>query len=118
VAGGREAVFRGHPVAASLTAALASTDWHSRERHLSQAYLTVAEAHNRLRLTEPLDPRTALCRAAFPSCRHRTFAAALTEAIADPAVRRLPPIGVADQFLDSTDALGDLRYPRAVISAF
>ena len=29
----------------------------------------------------------------------------------------LPPIGAADQFVDSTDALVDLRYPRAVITA-
>ena len=42
---------------------------------------------------------------------------ALTGTITDPAVRRLPPIGAADQFMDGTDALGELRYPRAVIAA-
>ena len=31
-------------------------------------------------------------------------------------VRQLPPAGVADQVIDSTPALGDLRYPRAVTS--
>jgi hypothetical protein len=45
------------------------------------------------------------------------FADALAAAISDPLVKRLPPIGAADQFMDSTDALGDLRYPRAVITA-
>jgi hypothetical protein len=44
------------------------------------------------------------------------FAAALTGAIADPVTRRLPPAGAADQVIDSTPALGDLRHPRAVTS--
>jgi len=44
------------------------------------------------------------------------FAAALTGAITDPLVRRLGPAGTADQVLDSTPALGDLRYARAVTS--
>jgi hypothetical protein len=37
-------------------------------------------------------------------------------AIADPLVRRLGPAGTADQVIDSTPALGDLRYARAVTS--
>jgi hypothetical protein len=106
------------PLAASLTASLAATDWRNRERHLSQAYVTVAESHNGLRLTEPLDPRTRrYYERPFQVVGAGRFADALTEAIADPVVRRLPPIGAADQFLDSTDALGDPRYPRAVITA-
>jgi hypothetical protein len=36
----------------------------------------------------------------------------------DPVIRGLPPVGAADQFMDSTDALADLRYPRAVVNAF
>jgi hypothetical protein len=106
------------PLTASLTAALTATSWSSRERHLSQAYVTVAESHNRLGLTESLDPRTRrYYERPFQVIDAGRFAAALTEAISDPAIRRLPPIGAADQFLDSTDALGDLRYPRAVIAA-
>ncbi len=106
------------PLAASLAAALAATDWSSRERHLSQAYVTVAEAHNELGLTEPLDPGTRrYYERPFQVLAADRFAAALTEAISDPLVGRLPPIGAADQFIDNTDALGDLRYPRAVITA-
>jgi hypothetical protein len=41
----------------------------------------------------------------------------VADAIADPAVKRLPPIGTADQFIDSTDALGDLSCARAVSTA-
>ena len=106
------------PLAANLAAALTATGWPSRERHLSQAYVTVAESHNGLGLTEPLDPHTRrYYERPFQVIDAGRFAAALTEAITDPAIRRLPPIGAADQFLDSTDALGDLRYPRAVIAA-
>jgi hypothetical protein len=106
------------PLAASLAAALAATDWHYRERHLVQAYVTMAKAHNTLGLTEPLDPapRRYYDRP-FQVPDAGRFAAALTETITDPVVRRLPPIGAADQFMDSTDALGELHYPRAVIAA-
>jgi Domain of unknown function (DUF4037) len=106
------------PLAASLTAALAATGGPSRERQLGQAYVTVAESHNRLGLTEPLDTRTrGFYDRPYQVIDAGRFAAALAGAITDPLIRQLPPIGAADQFMDSTDALGDLRYPRAVISA-
>jgi Domain of unknown function (DUF4037) len=106
------------PLTASLTAALAATQWHHREHHLVQAYTTVAESHNALGLTEPLapEPRRYYDRP-FLVLDAGRFVTALTETITDPVVRRLPPIGAADQFMDSTDALGELRYPRAVITA-
>lgn len=107
------------PLAASLAAALSATDWTSRERHLSQAYVTVAQAHNRLGLTEPLDPGTrGFYDRPYQVLDAGRFAGALAAAITDPHLRELPPIGAADQFIDSTDALGDLRCPRAVIGAF
>jgi hypothetical protein len=43
--------------------------------------------------------------------------AALREAITDPEVRRLPPTSAIDQFIDSTDALGDLRLLRTCVAA-
>ena len=105
-------------LAASLAGAVSATGWSERGRQLGRAYVTVAEAHNRLGLTEPLDTSTRL----FFGRPYRVlgamrFAAALTRAITDPVIRQLPPIGAADQFIDSTDALGDLSYARAVISA-
>ncbi|MGH3379353.1 MAG: DUF4037 domain-containing protein [Actinoallomurus sp.] len=42
----------------SLTGALTATGWKARERHLAHAYETVAAGHNRLALTDPLDPAT------------------------------------------------------------
>ncbi len=59
----------------------------------------------------------------FPALRYAAArlgpgAEVLTRAISDPQLRGRPPIGAADQFTDSTDALGDLGCPRAVISGF
>jgi hypothetical protein len=48
--------------------------------------------------------------------RYPLYSKWLGSAIADPLVRRLGPAGTADQVIDSTAALGDLRYARAVTS--
>ena len=80
--------------------------------------MIAAEAHNRLGLTGPLDPATRpYYTRPYQVLDAGRFAAALTGVITDPVVRRRPPIGAASQFLDSTPALGDPRYPRAVIAA-
>jgi hypothetical protein len=105
-------------LAVSLARAVSATGWPDRERQLSRAYVTVAEAHNRLRLTGPLDTSTRLYYSRpFQVLDAGRFADALTDAITDPLIRQLPPIGAADQFIDSTDALGDLSCARAVITA-
>lgn len=109
------------PAAATLTPTLASavtaTDWRTRERHLGDAYEAVAVLHNRLELTAPIDPRTR----GFHDRPYRVlgaerFSTALLKRIADPKVRRLPLAGAVDQFVDSTDALGDLRLLRATLA--
>ena len=81
------------------------------------AYRIAGEAHNRLGLTEPLDPGTRpYYGRPYQVLGAGRFAAALSDAIADPLVRRLGPAGTADQVIDSTPALGELRYARAVTS--
>lgn len=101
-----------------MRAALGASSWPERERHLSRAFVLAAEAHNRLGLTAPLDPSTRpYYTRPYQVLDAGRFAAALTGVIADPEVSGRPPIGAASQFLDSTPALGGLRYPRAVISA-
>jgi Domain of unknown function (DUF4037) len=103
---------------AELRAAVTASGWPSRERHLSRAFVIAAETHNRLGLTEPLDPATRpYYTRPYQVLDAGRFAAALAGVITDPVVRARPPIGAASQFLDSTPALGDPRYPRAVISA-
>ena len=108
----------GADLGASLAAALAATNWPERERHLTRGYLIAAEAHNRLGLTEPLEVSTwPYYDRPYQVLDAGRFAAALTGAIADPLVRERPQIGAASQVIDSTPALVDLRYPRAVITA-
>ncbi|MET7425183.1 DUF4037 domain-containing protein [Dactylosporangium sp. NPDC005555] len=45
------------------------------------------------------------------------YAAALRDAISDPAVRRLPPVGAVDQYTDNTDLLTSPDLRRAVAAA-
>ncbi|HEU5476194.1 MAG TPA: DUF4037 domain-containing protein [Actinophytocola sp.] len=45
-------------ISPALTAAVAATSWHEREKHLATAYSALATLHNQLELTEPLDPST------------------------------------------------------------
>jgi predicted N-acetyltransferase YhbS len=103
---------------ASLTAAVTSATWRTRERHLCDAYETVAAQHNRLGLTPPLDTRTrGFYDRPYQVTGAGRFTVALQDAITDPRIGRLPPTGAIDQFTDSTDAAGDLRLLRACARA-
>jgi hypothetical protein len=103
---------------ASLAAALSAGSWPVREQHLREAYRIVATLHNQLGLTPPLDT----CTRGFYDRPYQVigadrFTAALREAITDPQIRRLPPAGAIDQFVDSTDAANDLGFLRACTRA-
>ena len=105
-------------LSASLSTAITSADWSTRERHLCDAYETVAALHNRLGLTPPLDTRTrGFYDRPYQVIGADRFTAALREAIADQRIRRLPLTGAIDQFADNTDAAGDLRALRACAKA-
>ncbi|HWC83819.1 MAG TPA: DUF4037 domain-containing protein [Pseudonocardiaceae bacterium] len=102
----------------ALSAALAATDWRTRERHLVDAYETVAARHNDTGLTEPVDPRTRPFHdRPFRVLHAERFAAALRDTIHDPRLRELPLTGAIDQFVDSTDALGHRGTTRRLGSA-
>lgn len=115
------AVFRTAGTAglsASLSAAVTSANSSTRERHLREAYETVAALHNRLGLTPPLDTRTrGFYNRPYQVIGAERFTAALREAITDRRIRALPLTGAVDQFTDSTDAAGDLRSLRACTRA-
>ncbi|MEV6875771.1 DUF4037 domain-containing protein [Amycolatopsis sp. NPDC051128] len=101
-----------------LTAALAATTWHEREDHLATAYSAVAELHNQLGLTEPLDPGTRPYHdRPFQVLHAERFSQALLGTIADPELRALPLTGAVDQVTDNTDLLGDRATTRAVATA-
>jgi Domain of unknown function (DUF4037) len=102
---------------AALSAAVAATAWADRERHLGAAYTTAAQAHNRLGLTPELDVRTrGFYDRPYQVLDAGRFCAALAAAISDPVLRQRPLTGAADQFIDSTDALGNLRLIRDAIA--
>ncbi|MFH9424266.1 DUF4037 domain-containing protein [Streptomyces sp. NPDC017529] len=101
-----------------LTAALAATDWHTREHHLARAYETIGAAHNHLGLTDPVDPATRPYHSRpFQVLHAERFTAALTARITDPAIRTLPTTGAIDQFVDSTDVLNHLELTRTATRA-
>lgn len=90
-----------------LSAALAATDWRTREEHLVRAYRIVARMHNALGVTEPLptEPRDFFGRP-FRVIELHGFARAALAQIRDARVRRIAerrPVGALDQFSDSTD---------------
>jgi hypothetical protein len=102
----------------SLAAAVAATSWRAREQHLVQACSAAAAMHNDMGITERLDsrPRPFWDRP-YQVLGAGRFTTALLAAIADPDVRRLPPLGAVDQFVDSSDALGMTEFLTAVIAA-
>jgi hypothetical protein len=90
-----------------LAEALAAATWPAAERGLVAASVKVATSHNRLGLTEPLDPapRRFHSRPYLVLDADR-FADACLAAMADRSLASLPLIGAIDQFVDSTDVLG------------
>lgn len=105
-------------VTPALTGALAATSWREREDHLATAYSAVAGLHNRLGLTEPLDPGTRPYHdRPFRVLHAERFGQALVAGIGDPGLRGLPLVGAIDQFADNTDLLGDRAAARAVTTA-
>jgi hypothetical protein len=102
-----------------LAGAVAATSWPDRERCLCAAYEAAARLHNDLGLTQPVDPKV---RPTYFDRPYRVlgaarFTRALRSAIADEEVRELPLTGAVDQFVDSTDALGDHDLLRAAARA-
>jgi hypothetical protein len=93
----------------TLTEALAARTWQERESHLCIAYGVLAEMHNALGITEPVE-------AAVRPFHDRPFRVLDTEplgrsllaAIEDPEVLRIaegPLLGGVDQWSDNTDLL-------------
>ena len=82
-------------------ATLAAADWQSRQQPLAQAYEIIAGMHNSLGVTPPVNPAVRpFFDRPFRVIFADRFADALRDAIANEALRALPPIGGVDQFVD------------------
>jgi hypothetical protein len=104
------------PIATALGPALdraVGAAYPEREAALAAAYEVVGRAHNAGGLTEPVDPtvRPYFDRQ-FRVLGAGRFADACRARISDPWLRRLPPVGSADQIADSTDVLGAVGVAR------
>lgn len=92
--------------------------WRNRERRLADAYEIVAGLHNRLGLSEFVDPATRPYHdRPFQVLHAERFTEALLPTIRDEKIRSLPRTGAVDQFLDSTDVLQHVTRRRAVAKA-
>jgi hypothetical protein len=101
-----------------LSAALQSSSWPDREQHLCAAYEIAARMHNDLRLTPPVDVATRpYYDRPYRVIDAGRLAAALRDSIVTDEIRRLPMTGAIDQFVDSTDALGNVSLLRTTIAA-
>jgi hypothetical protein len=93
-----------------LSAALAAADWREREQALGGAYRAVAEMHNGLGVTEPVETDLSTFHdRPYLVIHSGRFVDALRARIEDPVLTEAAMTGCADQFADSTDVLS---YPR------
>jgi hypothetical protein len=94
------------PDAFPLAETVAATTYAERERGLVSAWQHLANIHNALGLTRPIDPH---CRPfhgrPFQVIDGARFTSALLETVDDPWLRGLPPVGLIDQVVDSVDVL-------------
>jgi hypothetical protein len=97
-----------------LSAALGAERWPERERALSAAYAAVAELHNDLGVTAPIETAVSPFHdRPYLVIHSGRVVDALRERIADPLLREVALTGCVDQFADSTDVLSyPERYER------
>ncbi|TFG35032.1 DUF4037 domain-containing protein [Candidatus Thorarchaeota archaeon] len=94
---------------------LDADNWKQREIYLVEAYEYVADMHNRLGITRPLNAKTIYFHnRPFRIIQSERFASEISSIIKDEEVRKLPCfLGGIDQYVDSTDVLGYTnRYRR------
>lgn len=92
-----------------LDFALAAPGWREREKWLSRAYESAAGMHNALGITPPLDPAVGPYHTRPYMVIHtERFVDVILAAIEDDNLRKLPLVGSANQFVDSTDVLENL----------
>jgi hypothetical protein len=84
-----------------------ANSWKEREQHLSRAYEVVAELHNSLRITKPLETKVSPYYGRPTMVIHGdVFVEEIFDAIEREDIKALPVVsGSVNQFVDSTDIL-------------
>jgi hypothetical protein len=95
------------PLSPILNAVLDSSTWQERERYLNQAYVHVAELHNRLGITEPVDTSVSqFYDRPYKVIHAERFAIPLLDKVDSTFLKSIKRmVGSVDQFADSTDIL-------------
>ena len=103
---------------AAMGAAMAAGSWAAREDALVAVVEAAARRHLELGHAGPPDPTVGpYFDRPFRVIRADRFSADLRAGIEDLRVAPLPPVGAVDQWVDSTDALGDPARLRAAVAA-
>jgi hypothetical protein len=90
-----------------LSEVFVHTDWKAREQVLSKVYLLLAYMHNRLSVTEHIEPEISSFHDRPYLVPHSDrFVQALLDRVTSPLLKSMQrPIGSVSQFVDSTDVL-------------
>lgn len=96
-----------------LDRVMTAATWQERETHMAEAYRTIARMHNKLGITEPIDPEVRnYYGRPYKVIFAERFVEPIRAAIIGEEVKNLPPyIGSSNQFIESTDLMesADLR---------
>lgn len=110
----------GNALSPILQRVLNAYGWEERERHLSGAYTMVAEQHNALGITDPLQTKVrSFHNRPFQIIDAGRFVNAIRAKINDPRVAAIPTdIGSIDQFSHSTDLRANPRLHKNLQSLY
>jgi len=104
-------------LATILGTALTAAHWRAREDRLCRAYEILAERTNTIGLAEPVEPTVRRFHdRPFLVLDAGRLATALRAAVVAPGLRRLPPLGAVDQYLDNTGLLARVDRTRDVVA--
>ncbi len=89
---------------------MAAEGWQEREQHLSQAYEVIANVHNSLGITKPLETQVSqYYNRPYLVIHADVFAKEISETIETENLRTKARIGSINQFIDSTDVITNVK---------
>ena len=99
---------------------LNAQDWKSRERHLSSAYIYIAEIHNTLGITDFIEPKiVSFHERPYKVPQADLFNAALYSKIESETILKWPKnIGSIGQFVHSTDVLDCVSHCKKLATIY